>query len=154
MYGPQGRTLNFNVAWCKAVQSQVSILKHSKKMYHEHENMTFLLNATYTNILIYIEKKLKKMFGPGPTGPYGSYAYDIDVWELCSVISNDSALTLSFGIIVYHPLVRLSHHMVWSGSCLGIRRTGQLGWRGPCSRVPTWTRVHRRAGRYFELIGE
>ena len=29
--------------------------------------------------------------------------------ELCSVISNDSALTLSFGIIVYHPLVRLSH---------------------------------------------
>ena len=29
------------------------------------------------------------------------------MWELCSVISNDSALTLSFGIIVYHPLVRL-----------------------------------------------
>ena len=48
------------------------------------------------------------------------------MWELCSVISNDSALTLSFGIIVYHPLVRLSHPMVWSGSCLGIRRTGQL----------------------------
>ena len=48
------------------------------------------------------------------------------MWELCSVISNDSALTLSFGIIVYHPLVRLSHPVVWSGSCLGIRRTGQL----------------------------
>ena len=48
------------------------------------------------------------------------------MWELCSVISNDSALTLSFGIIVYHPLVRLSHRVVWSGSCLGIRRTGQL----------------------------
>ena len=44
-------------------------------MHHEHENMTFLLNATYTKILIYIEKKWKKMFGPGPTGPYGSYAY-------------------------------------------------------------------------------
>ena len=43
-------------------------------MYHEHENITFLLNATYTKILIYIEKKKKKMFGPGPTGPYGSYA--------------------------------------------------------------------------------
>ena len=50
----------------------------------------------------------------------------IDVWELCSVTSNDSALTLSFGIIVYHPLVRLSHPVVWSGSWLGIRRTGQL----------------------------
>ena len=56
MYGPDGRTLNFNAALCKAVQSQVSILKHSKKMYL-HENMTFLLNATYTKILIYIEKK-------------------------------------------------------------------------------------------------
>ena len=31
------------------------------------------------------------------------------MWELCSVINNDSALTLYFGIIVYHPLVRLSH---------------------------------------------
>ena len=50
----------------------------------------------------------------------------IDMWELCSVISNDSPLTFSFGIIVYHPLVRLSHSLVWSGSCLGIRRTGQL----------------------------
>ena len=48
------------------------------------------------------------------------------MWELCSVISNDSALTLSFGMIVYHPLVRLSHPVVWSGSCLEIRRTGQL----------------------------
>ena len=36
------------------------------------------------------------------------------MWELCAVISNDSALTLSFGIIVYHPLVRLSHPVVWS----------------------------------------
>ena len=44
-------------------------------MCHEHENITFLLNATYTKILIYIEKKLKKCLGPGPRAPYGSYAY-------------------------------------------------------------------------------
>ena len=55
MYGPEGRTLNFNAAWCKAVHSQVNILKHSNKIYHKHENITFLLNATYTNIVIYIE---------------------------------------------------------------------------------------------------
>ena len=73
MYGPEGRILNFNTAWCKVVQSQVSILKHANKIYNEHKNM-FLLNTTYTKILIYIEK-VKKMFGPGPTGPYGSYAY-------------------------------------------------------------------------------
>ena len=55
MYGPEGRTLNVNASWCKAVQSQVSILKHSNKMYHGHENITFLLNATNTKILIDIE---------------------------------------------------------------------------------------------------
>ena len=74
MYGPEGRILNFNTAWCKVVQSQVSILKHANKIYNEHKNIMFLLNTTYTKILIYIEK-VKKMFGPGPTGPYGSYAY-------------------------------------------------------------------------------
>ena len=29
----------------------------------------FLLNATYTKILIYIEKKWKKCLGPGPRAP-------------------------------------------------------------------------------------
>ena len=77
MYGPEGRILNFNTAWCKVVQSQVSILKHANKIYNEHKNIMFLLNTTYTKILIYIEK-VKKMFGPGPTGPYGSYAYGCD----------------------------------------------------------------------------
>ena len=33
------------------MQSQVSSLKHSNKMYHEHEYITFLLNATYTKII-------------------------------------------------------------------------------------------------------
>ena len=55
MYGPEERKLNFNASWCKAVQSQVSILKHSNEMCHDHENITFLLNATYTKISVYIE---------------------------------------------------------------------------------------------------
>ena len=38
-------------------------------MYHEHEYMTFLLYATYTKILIYIEKSEKKSLGPGPRAP-------------------------------------------------------------------------------------
>ena len=103
MYGPEGRTLNFNAAWCKAVQSQVSILKHSKKMYHEHENMTFLLNAAYTKILIYIEKKWKKCLGPGPRAPmvatpmhiiYNSFVasnfnYCPLVWHFCGQVNNN-----------------------------------------------------------------
>ena len=55
MYGPEGRKLNFNASWCKAEQSQVSILKHSNEMCHDHENIRFLLNATYTKISVYIE---------------------------------------------------------------------------------------------------
>ena len=54
-------------------------------MYHENENITFLLNATYTKILIHIEK----MFGPGPTGPYGSYAYGAILVEIFMLVSKD-----------------------------------------------------------------
>ena len=44
MYGPEGRTLDFNGAKCCRVRLDE----------HEQENITFF-NATYTKILVHIE---------------------------------------------------------------------------------------------------
>ena len=83
MYGPEGRTLNFNnnAAWCKAVQSQVSIYWNIQiKCAMNMKIWRFYCTLHGTKILIYIEKSEKNVWvrahGYGwPTLPQFDHGY-------------------------------------------------------------------------------